>query len=129
MKFVDVTTVCTYKKGIKNKITSLLMFYLLYLKYLKVVSVTKSVGNKFSKSLMGWERVAECYSVHPSLSAGGGGGGGELPTKFQKRGLTGLQFLEGGCWERGGDFFQGRVCNFSMRSKLKSGIFNEKKSL
>ena len=36
------------------------------------------------------------------------GGGFEPPTKFPKgRGLTGPQFLEGGCWERGGDFFQG----------------------
>ena len=23
------------------------------------------------------------------------------------RGLAGPEFLEGGCWERGGDFFQG----------------------
>ena len=25
---------------------------------------------------------------------------------FKKGGLTGPQFLQGGCWERGGDFFQ-----------------------
>ena len=32
----------------------------------------------------------------------------EPPTKFSKRGgLTGPQFLERGCWERGGDFFTG----------------------
>ena len=51
-------------------------------------------------------------SVHPPLPfllRGGGGGGswGGLLTKFSKRGcggggLTGSQFLEGGCWERGG---------------------------
>ena len=36
----------------------------------------------------------------------------EPPTKFsKKRGLTGSQFLDGGCWERGGDFFQGG-CSF-----------------
>ena len=41
-------------------------------------------------------------------------------------GLTGPQFLEGGCWERGGDFFQGG-CNFYIKDKLKSEIFNDKK--
>ena len=70
----------------------------------------------------------------PTLSAGGRV---EHPTKFSKRGgggLTGPQLLEGGCWERGGDFFQGRGrgggrggCNFQMKNKLKSEIFNEKK--
>ena len=31
----------------------------------------------------------------------------EPPTKFSKRGdLTGRQLLEGGCWKRGGGFFQ-----------------------
>ena len=42
--------------------------------------------------------------MHPPLSAGGGGGGGIEPsTKFSKKEcLTGAQFLEGGCWERGG---------------------------
>ena len=44
-------------------------------------------------------------------------GGVEPPTKFSKRGgrLTGL--LEGGCWERGGDFFQGEGCNFHTHTK------------
>ena len=62
----------------------------------------------------------------PPLSAGGGGI--EPPTKFSKRGsgLTGFQLLEGGCWERGG----GRGgCNFHKKNKLKSEIFNDKKSL
>ena len=45
------------------------------------------------------------HSVHPSFCWGV-----ELPIKFSKRGaLTGSQFLEGNCWERGGDFFQGVV--------------------
>ena len=40
----------------------------------------------------------------PPLSAGGI----EPPTKFSEKGdLTGPQFLEGSCWEEGGDFFQG----------------------
>ena len=49
------------------------------------------------------------HSVHPPLLLlSGGGGGVESPTKFSKRGwrLTGTQFLEGGCWERGVDFLQ-----------------------
>ena len=48
------------------------------------------------------------HSVHPPLLLLSGGGGVESPTKFSKRGwrLTGTQFLEGGCWERGVDFLQ-----------------------
>ena len=57
------------------------------------------------------------------------GGGIEPPTKFSKRGsLTGPQLLERGCWERGGDFFQEGL-QFSDKNKLKSEIFNDKKSL
>ena len=41
-------------------------------------------------------------------------------------GLTGPQLLDGGCWEREGDFFQGG-CNFYIKDKLKSEIFNDKK--
>ena len=43
-------------------------------------------------------------------------------------GLTRPQVLEGGCWERRGDFFQGG-CNFYIKNKLKSEIFNDKRSL
>ena len=51
----------------------------------------------------------------PSLSAGSGGI--EPPNKFSKKGggLTGSQFLEEGCWERGGDFFQGG-CSFYKKN-------------
>ena len=50
----------------------------------------------------------------------------EPPTKFSKSGgLTGPQLLERGCWERGGDFFQGG-CNLHKKNKLKSEIFNDK---
>ena len=53
----------------------------------------------------------------------------EPTSKFSKRGgLTGSQFLEWGCWERGGDFFQGGS-SFYLKNKLKSTIFNDKKSL
>ena len=39
----------------------------------------------------------------PPLSAWGGGGL-NLQPNFQKGGLTGPKLLEGGCWERGGEF-------------------------
>ena len=48
------------------------------------------------------------------------GGGVEPPTR--------PQLLEGGCWERGGDFFQGEGVQLS-HNKLKSEIFNDKNSL
>ena len=48
---------------------------------------------------------------------------------FKKEGgFTGPQLLEEGCWERGGNLFQGRL-QFSTKNKLKSEIFNDKKSL
>ena len=37
------------------------------------------------------------------------------------------QFLEKGSWEREGDFFQGEL-QFYIKNKLKSEIFNDKKS-
>ena len=55
-----------------------------------------------------------------SKSVGGGGGGGG--------GLGRISIFRGGCWERGGDFFQGG-CSFYIKNKLKSEIFNSKKSL
>ena len=68
------------------------------------------------------------YSVHPLLSAVGGGGGGMAGPNVQKGGsLAWPPFLEGGCWERGGDVFQGG-CNFLTKNNLKSGMFNDKKS-
>ena len=47
----------------------------------------------------------------------------------EREGLTGSQFLEGGCWERRGDFFQGWSGSFNIKNKLKSEIFNDKKRL
>ena len=57
-------------------------------------------------------------------------GGLRLLPNFQKGGggFTGSQFLEVGCWERGGDFFQ-VGCSFYIKDKLKSEIIIEKKSL
>ena len=34
------------------------------------------------------------------------GGREEVEPKREREGLIGSQFLEGGCWKRGGDFFQ-----------------------
>ena len=58
-------------------------------------------------------------------------GGVNLQPNFQKGegGLKGPQLLKGGWWERGGDIFQGKGCNFYIKDKLKSEIFNDKKSL
>ena len=47
------------------------------------------------------------HSVHPPFLRGGGGGLSLQPNIQKGRGLTGPQVLEGGCWERGGEFFQG----------------------
>ena len=46
-------------------------------------------------------------NIHSVHSPEKGGGQVEPPTNFQRKGLTGPQLLEGGCWKRGGDFFQG----------------------
>ena len=53
--------------------------------------------------------------------------GNEPPTKFSKRkGLTGPQFLEGGCWEKVCvTFFRG--LQFLHLDKSESEIFNDKK--
>ena len=66
------------------------------------------------------------HSVHPPLPRGV-----PPPTRFSKKeGLAGPQLLEGGCWEKGDNFFQeGGGCNFRIKKELKSEIFNDKKSL
>ena len=40
--------------------------------------------------------------------------GSESSTKFSEKegGLIGSQFLQGSCWDRGGDFFQGEGVQF-----------------
>ena len=58
-----------------------------------------------------------------SAGAGGGGGWGggraEPPTKFSEGGLDRTSNF------RGGDFFRGG-CNFHIKNKLKSEMFNDK---
>ena len=55
----------------------------------------------------------------------------ESPTQFSKRrALTGPQFLEGGCWERGEWVFSGGGgLQFLHNKELKSEVSNDKKSL
>ena len=76
----------------------------------------------------------------PSFLPGEGGPWGvEPPTKISKRGSgsTGSQLLEGGCWERGVDFFQkegrggvgglgGGVGGCSFHMKKISEIFKKR---
>ena len=55
--------------------------------------------------------------VGVGVGVGMGVGGLSLLSNFQKGGgLKGSQFLEGGCWERGGDFFSGRVAVFTKKN-------------
>ena len=52
-----------------------------------------------------------------------------LQPNFQKGGgLDRTSTFRRGCWVRRGDFFQGG-CSFHIKNKLKSEIFNDKKSL
>ena len=70
------------------------------------------------------------HSVHP-LPFCRGEGRVEPPTKFSKRrGLDTTSTPAGGCWKRGGDFFQvcgcvcvgggGGGCNFHIKNKFKN---------
>ena len=81
-----------------------------------------------TKMIIGYRGKDTVCTPHPFLLEGGRV---DTPTKFSKRGsLTGTPFLDGGCWKRGSDFFQGGGgYSFSTYDKLKSGIFNNKKSL
>ena len=59
------------------------------------------------------------HSVHPPFCRTGGGVA--PPTKFSKKeGLERPQLLEGGCWEKGGNFFLGEGgggCNFRIKNE------------
>ena len=70
----------------------------------------------------------DVHSVyHFPLSAGGGEGEElSLQPNFQKGGLTGPQVLEGAAGKEAMTFFSGG-CNFHIKNKLKSEIFNDKK--
>ena len=65
----------------------------------------------------------------PSISALGEGGGGlNFQPNSQKGGLGRTLTFREGCWERGDDFFHWGNAFFTHK-KLKSEIFNNKKSL
>ena len=67
----------------------------------------------------------------PRFCYGGGGGGVELPTKFSKggEGLGKTSIFRGTLLGKNGVTFYRGGCNFYMKDKLKSEIFNGKKSL
>ena len=69
--------------------------------------------------------VHKFHSVLQLPLCWGVGGGVEPPTKFSNRGLDRTSIFRGGLL--GGDFFQGGGCNFYMKNKLNSEIFNGKK--
>ena len=67
----------------------------------------------------------------PPRPLSAGGGGLNLQLNFQKGCLIGPQLLEGIAGKEGMPFFRGgrEDCNFHIKNKLKSEIFNDKKSL
>ena len=73
----------------------------------------------------GSDQRGEYHSGHPPPFCRGL----SLQPNFQKGGVDRTSTLEEGCWERGSDFFQWGGCNFHIKNKLKSEIFNDKKSL
>ena len=75
------------------------------------------------------------HSIHPPLHFPLSAGWVEPPTKFSKigggggrGGLTGLQLLEGVAGKDWVTCFR-EHCNFHLKNKLKSEIFNDKKSV
>ena len=88
-----------------------------------------AVSNNFFWLKSQFVSFCQSYTVcTPHLFLQGGGKGVEPPTKFTKAwGLDRISIFRGGCWERGGDFFQGRVQ--LLHNKSKSEIFNDKNSV
>ena len=93
-------------------------------------------AQNLSSGFVEWSCVAviittpRCHSI-PTVCSGwvGRGRGWTSIQIFQKgRGLTGSQFLEGGCLERKDELFQGKL-QFLYKKKLKSETFKDKKSL
>ena len=84
--------------------------------------VVMKIGEKNTFSFI-YHRLlkGKSHSVHPPPPPSA--------TSFSKRrALTGPQLLQGVAGKEGVTFFRGG-CNFHQKKKLKSEIFNEKKSL
>ena len=64
------------------------------------------------------------HSVHPPFCWGEGWASNQIFKKGEN--LTGPQLLEGGCWEKGGDVFQGGLQFSPKKNKIWN---NDKKSL
>ena len=67
-------------------------------------------------------------TLHP-VSGRGGGVGWTSNQIFKKGGLAGRQLFIGGLLRKTGRTFFMGGCNFHMKNKLKSEIFNDKRSL
>ena len=91
-----------------------------------LVSASQMEKRKLEKCVVGVViKGGEYHSGHPPPFCRGL----SLQPNFQKGGVDRTSTLEEGCWERGSDFFQWGGCNFHIKNKLKSEIFNDKKSL
>ena len=65
----------------------------------------------------------------PLFAGVGGGVGLSLQSNFQKGGLDRTSTFRGGLLGKGGDFFREGEVQLTHKNKLKSDIFNDKKSL
>ena len=85
------------------------------------------IKHKFCKKqiwFISWNSKQQ-HIVHPPFLQGGGGWASKQI--FKKGGLTRPKLFEGVA-RKEATFFRGG-CNFDIKNKLKSGIFNDKKSL
>ena len=94
----------------------------------------RTIRPKLSKKCKTTKRIilVENHSVQPTTPfCWGAGGGGCVSDQIFKKGgsLAESQFLEGSCWERGGQAEGGRGCRFYLKNKLKFEISDHKKGL
>ena len=100
------------------------MYYNISIYVLSITQISQKLRTHFTTFTF-----KEKTQLARPLSPGGMGKRVEPPTKFSKWGdFTGSQFLEVGCWQKGGDLFQGG-CSFYIKYKLKSEIFNDEETL
>ena len=65
------------------------------------------------------------YRIFPQFNENDAKFQSHPPSKKRGEGLDKTSTFRGGCWERGGDFLNGGGCNFHIKNKLKSEIFND----